>query len=250
VGGFLFKLILSMDPIKRTQFLRSMSPTEIDTWHETRIKDLWRVFRIMGEFVEGFERLSEVGPCVSIFGSARTTPEHPEYELGCAVGRELVNRGFGVITGGGPGIMEAGNRGASEAGGLSVGLNIEIPNEQFSNPYIDREKSMDFDFFFVRKVMFVKYAMGFVVLPGGFGTMDELFEALTLIQTEKSTRFPVVLMGTEYWAGLVEWLRNTMLPAGKISEADPDLFHLTDDPSEAVDIIERFYKEHSLVPNF
>ncbi len=227
-----------------------MSPTEIDTWHETRIKDLWRVFRIMGEFVEGFEKLSEVGPCISIFGSARTREDHPEYQLGCAVGREVVQRGFGVITGGGPGIMEAGNRGATEAGGLSVGLNIDIPNEQFSNKYIDREKSVDFDFFFVRKVMFVKYAMGFIVLPGGFGTLDELFEALTLIQTEKSARFPVVLMGTEFWGGLVEWLRNTVLPAGKISEKDPALFHLTDSAEEAVDIIEAFYKEHALTPNF
>ena len=239
-----------MDPRKRSQFLRSMSPTEIDTWHETRIRDLWRVFRIMGEFVDGFEKLSEIGPCVSIFGSARTKPDHPEYQLAVDVAKELVRRGFGVITGGGPGIMEAGNKGANEAGGVSVGLNIEIPHEQHNNPYIDPDKSINFDFFFVRKVMFVKYAMGFIVMPGGFGTLDELFEALTLIQTSKAARFPVVLVGTKFWGGLVDWLRNTMLVEGKISEGDPDLFHVTDSASDAVDIVERFYHEHSMVPNF
>ena len=227
-----------------------MSPTEIDTWHETRIRDLWRVFRIMGEFVEGFEKLSEIGPCVSIFGSARTKPDHPEYQLAVDVAQELVKRGFGVITGGGPGIMEAGNKGAREAGGVSVGLNIVIPHEQAGNPYVDPDKSIDFDFFFVRKVMFVKYAMGFIVMPGGFGTLDELFEALTLIQTQKSTRFPVVLVGSSYWGGLVDWLRNTMLAEGKISPGDPELFHVTDTASDAVDIVERFYREHSMVPNF
>ncbi|MFT5142527.1 MAG: hypothetical protein ACI80V_001699 [Rhodothermales bacterium] len=239
-----------MDPLKRSQFLRSMSPTEIDTWHETRIKDLWRVFRIMGEFVDGFEKLSEIGPCVSIFGSARTKPDHPEYEMASQVARELVGRGFGVITGGGPGIMEAGNKGAHEAGGVSVGLNIEIPHEQNSNPFIDADKNINFDFFFVRKVMFVKYAMGFIVMPGGFGTLDELFEALTLIQTQKATQFPVVLVGTKYWGGLLDWIRNTMVVEGKVSPGDPDLFHLTDSPTEAVDIVERFYKERSMVPNF
>ncbi|MBO6576698.1 MAG: TIGR00730 family Rossman fold protein [Rhodothermales bacterium] len=239
-----------MDPRKRSQFLRSMSPTEIDTWHETRIRDLWRVFRIMGEFVDGFEKLSEVGPCVSIFGSARTKPDHPEYQQAVDLAKELVRRGFGVITGGGPGIMEAGNKGANEAGGVSVGLNIVIPHEQSGNIYVDSDKSIDFDFFFVRKVMFVKYAMGFIVMPGGFGTLDELFEALTLIQTQKSTRFPVVLVGSSYWGGLVDWLHETMLADGKISPGDPDLFHVTDSVSEAVDIVERFYREHSMVPNF
>ena len=227
-----------------------MSPTEIDTWHETRIRDLWRVFRIMGEFVDGFEKLSEVGPCVSIFGSARTKPDHPEYQQAVDLAKELVRRGFGVITGGGPGIMEAGNKGANEAGGVSVGLNIVIPHEQSGNIYVDSDKSIDFDFFFVRKVMFVKYAMGFIVMPGGFGTLDELFEALTLIQTQKSTRFPVVLVGSSYWGGLVDWLHETMLADGKISPGDPDLFHVTDSVSEAVDIVERFYREHSMVPNF
>jgi len=161
-----------------------------------------------------------------------------------------VERGFGVITGGGPGIMEAANRGASEAGGVSVGLNINIPHEQSANPYIDKDALVSFDFFFVRKVMFVKYAQGFIVLPGGFGTMDELFEALTLIQTDKATRFPVVLMGTSFWGGLVDWIRNTLLDRGKISEEDIDLFKVTDDPVEAVDIVERFYRERAMTPNF
>jgi len=221
-----------------------------DAWQDVRIKDLWRVFRIMGEFVDGFETLSEVGPCVSIFGSARTGPGTPNYELGCQVARALVNRGFGVISGGGPGIMEAANKGAQEAGGTSVGLNINIPHEQHNNPYIDKDKLVNFDFFFVRKVMFVKYAQGFVVLPGGFGTMDELFEALTLIQTDKSSRFPVVLMGTEFWSGLLEWIRNTMLAAGNIAEKDLALFHLTDDPEEAAGIIHDFYEHRTMRPNF
>ncbi len=239
-----------MDPIERSEFLRAMSPSDIDAWHETRIRDMWRVFRIMGEFVEGFETLSRVGPCVSVFGSARTEEGSEEYELGRRLGARLVERGFGVITGGGPGIMEAANRGAHEAGGVSVGLNINIPHEQTANPYIDREALVSFDFFFVRKVMFVKYAQGFIVLPGGFGTMDELFEALTLIQTQKATRFPVVLMGTSFWKGLVAWIRETLLARGKISEGDLDLFTVTDDPDEAVDVVERFYLERSMTPNF
>jgi hypothetical protein len=239
-----------MDPIERSEFLRAMSPSDIDAWHETRIRDLWRVFRIMGEFVEGFETLSRVGPCVSVFGSARIRPGSDDYELGRRLGARLVERGFGVITGGGPGIMEAANRGAREAGGVSVGLNINIPHEQAANPYIDGDALVSFDFFFVRKVMFVKYAQGFIVLPGGFGTMDELFEALTLIQTQKATRFPVVLMGTSHWKGLVSWIREVMLEGGKISEGDLDLFTLTDDPHEAVDVVERFYRERAMTPNF
>jgi len=239
-----------MDPIQRSEFLQAMSPADIDAWHEMRIRDLWRVFRIMGEFVEGFETMSRMGPCVSVFGSARTRPGSADYELGRRVGSRLAERGFGVITGGGPGIMEAANRGAREAGGVSVGLNINIPHEQVANPYIDGESLVNFDFFFVRKVMFVKYAQGFIVLPGGFGTLDELFEALTLIQTEKATRFPVVLVGTEYWGELVTWIRRTMLAQGKISEKDMDLFTLTDDPVEAVDVVERFYREHAMTPNF
>ncbi|HAY36552.1 MAG TPA: TIGR00730 family Rossman fold protein, partial [Bacteroidetes bacterium] len=219
-------------PISRPE----SSSNGYDAWQDARIKDLWRVFRVMGEFVEGFETLSEVGPAVSIFGSARTDPSHPNYQMGCDVASELVKRGFGIISGGGPGIMEAANKGARDAEGISVGLNINIPREQFSNPYIDPDRLVNFDFFFVRKVMFVKYAQGFVVLPGGFGTMDELFEALTLIQTEKSSQFPVVLMGSSFWGGLIDWLKNTMLEAGNIAEKDLDLFRITDDPVEAADL--------------
>jgi uncharacterized protein (TIGR00730 family) len=227
------------------------SPTNgYDAWQDARIKDLWRVFRIMGEFVEGFETLSKVGPAVSIFRSARTKPDHPDYELGCTVAKALVKKGFGIISGGGPGIMEAANKGAKESGGISVGLNINIPHEQSSNPYIDSDRLVNFDFFFVRKVMFVKYAQGFVVLPGGFGTMDELFEALTLIQTNKSDRFPIVLMGIDFWSGLIDWLKNTMATRGNIHLNDLDLFYLTDDAQDAADHIAKFHTEHAMTPNF
>ncbi len=231
-------------------FPGKLNETEVLAWQEGRITDLWRVFRIMSEFVEGFEMMSRLGPCVSIFGSARTKPGDPAYALAVEIARELVARRFGVITGGGPGIMEAANKGAFEAKGCSVGLAIDLPREQKPNPYISREMMIEFDYFFVRKTMFVKYAQGFIVLPGGFGTMDELFEALTLIQTEKVTPFPVVLMGTSYWHGLVEWLREAVLETGAISPEDLDLFKLCDDPKEAVDIIDAFYKENMLVPNF
>ena len=227
-----------------------MSPQEAMAWQQSQVKDLWRVFRIMSEFVEGFETLSRLGPSVSVFGSARTQPGHAYYEMARAVAAELVKRDYGVITGGGPGIMQAANQGAHEAGGISVGLNIEIPHEQAGNEYIDPDRLINFDFFFVRKVMFIKYAQGFIVLPGGFGTMDELFEALTLIQTGKSTRFPVVLVGTDFWSGLVDWLKRTMLEAGNISPRNLDLFRLTDDPVEAVEIVDAFYREHALSPNF
>lgn len=228
----------------------SMSDGELHAWHQIHTRDMWRIFRIMSEFVDGFDKLSRLGPCVSVFGSARTTPDHPYYRLGEQVGRRLVERDYGVITGGGPGIMEAANKGARDAGGMSIGLNIVVPHEQEGNPYVDRDKSIDFNFFFVRKVMFVKYAMGFIVLPGGYGTMDELFESLTLIQTGKSTRFPVVLLGREFWGGLVKWLTESVLSAGHISARDPSLFTLTDDPTEAVEIIDAFYREHAMVPNF
>lgn len=227
-----------------------MSHQELGAWNESAVKDLWRIFRIMSEFVEGFEKMSRVGPCVTVFGSARTRPDHPYYQMGVDVGRQLVRRNFGVITGGGPGIMEAANKGAREENGVSVGLNIVIPHEQEANPYVDRDKLINFDFFFVRKVMFAKYCQGFIVLPGGFGTMDELFESLTLIQTGKSTRFPVILMGKAFWSGMVNWLTDEVLAAGNISESDPDLFNLTDDVEEAVSIIESFYREHAITPNF
>ena len=194
-------------------------------------KEAWRVFRIMGEFVEGFERMGDIGTGVSIFGSARTSPGDPEYEACVETARLLGEAGFPIITGGGPGIMEAANKGAQAAGVPSVGCNIELPFEQASNPYLDH--SIDFRYFFVRKTMFVKYACAFVIFPGGFGTMDELFEALTLIQTNKVRDFPVVLWGSDYWSGLMAWLRGTMLPGGKIAPDDLDLMLVTDDPAEA-----------------
>ncbi len=232
------------------QINRQMSDKEREAWQTKSVKDLWRIFRIQSEFVEGFETMSEIGPSVSIFGSARTQPDNPYYTMGVEVAEELVRRGYGVITGGGPGIMEAGNKGARNMEGASIGLNIELPHEQGHNPYIDPDKLINFHFFFVRKTIFVKYSQGFIVLPGGFGTLDELFESLTLIQTRKITKFPVVLMGASYWTGLVDWLRDTMLAEGNISEKDLHLFKITDDPVEAVDIVDEFYKEHSLSPNF
>ncbi|MFF6957987.1 MULTISPECIES: TIGR00730 family Rossman fold protein [unclassified Streptomyces] len=194
--------------------------------------DPWRVMRIQSEFVEGFGALAELGPAVSVFGSARTPVDSREYAAGVRIGRALTEAGFAVITGGGPGAMEAANKGALEAGGISVGLGIELPFEQGLNSYVDI--GVNFRYFFVRKTMFVKYARGFVVLPGGFGTLDELFEALTLVQTKKVTRFPIVLFGTEYWGGLVSWIRSTLVAGGKASEADLELFHVTDDVDEAV----------------
>lgn len=227
-----------------------MSVEEELSWQRERTKDTWRIFRIMSEFVEGFERMAEIGPGVSVFGSARAQPGSQYYELAVEVGEELAKRGFAVITGGGPGIMEAANKGANEAGGVSVGLNIALPHEQSSNAYIDSDKSLDFEYFFARKTMFVKYAQGYVVLPGGFGTMDELFESLTLIQTEKTKRFPVVLMGSAYWTDLVNWITDRLAADGYISPDDPGLFSLTDDPHEAVDIIETFVNKAGVKPNF
>ncbi len=232
------------------QLNRQMTDEEREAWQTKSVKDLWRIFRIQSEFVEGFETMSEIGPSVSIFGSARTQPDNAYYQMGVEVAEELVRRGYGVITGGGPGIMEAGNKGARNMEGASIGLNIELPHEQGHNPYIDPDKLINFHFFFVRKTIFVKYSQGFIVLPGGFGTLDELFESLTLIQTRKISKFPVVLMGASYWTGLVDWLRDTMLAEGNIGDKDLHLFKITDDPKEAVDIVDEFYKEHSLAPNF
>jgi uncharacterized protein (TIGR00730 family) len=194
--------------------------------------DPWRVMRIQSEFVEGFGALAELGPAVSVFGSARTQPGTPYYEIAADVGRRLVEEGYAVITGGGPGAMEAANKGARDAGGASVGLGIELPFEQGLNEYVNL--GVNFRYFFARKTMFVKYAQGFIVLPGGFGTLDELFEAVTLVQTQKVTSFPIVLMGTAYWGGLFDWLRGTVLDAGTVSSRDVDLLHLTDDVDEAV----------------
>jgi uncharacterized protein (TIGR00730 family) len=213
----------------------------------------WTMFKVLAEFVEGFETMNRLGPCISIFGSARTKPEHPNYVLAVDIARRLVRSGFGVITGGGPGIMEAANKGAAIENGLSVGLNIDLPFEQSHNPFIDEDKNLNHRYFFVRKVMFVKYAQAFVIFPGGFGTMDELFELLTLIQTDKITRVPVILVGTEFWSGLLDWIKGTMLEkAHNIKEADLDLIPVTDDPEEVVRFISEFYegeRESRLRPN-
>lgn len=220
-------------------------------WNEKKTNDSWALFKIMGEFVNGFEKMSQIGPCVSIFGSARTKPDNKYYKLAIKVASKIVEHGYGVITGGGPGIMEAGNKGASIAGGTSVGLNIDLPFEQHDNPYIDSDKSLDFDYFFVRKVMFVKYSQGFVVMPGGFGTLDELFEAITLIQTNKIEKFPIILVGTEFWEGIMDWVKSTLLDKFEnISPKDLDLIHLVDDENEVIDILDSFYKKFDLSPNF
>ena len=219
-------------------------------WNEIKTNDSWAIFKIMGEFVNGFEKMSAIGPCVTIFGSARTQADTQYYDLTVDVAKKISEAGYGIITGGGPGIMEAGNRGAHLAGGTSVGLNIDLPFEQHDNPYIDEDKSLDFDYFFVRKVMFVKYSQGFVVLPGGFGTLDELFEAITLIQTNKIGRFPIILVGTDFWTGLLEWIKGTMLDAGNISSSDLDLIRVVDSADEVVSLIDSFYKGHMLSPNF
>jgi len=219
-------------------------------WNEIKANDSWAIFKIMGEFVNGFEKMSAMGPCVSIFGSARTREDGKFYKLAINIARKVTQAGYGIITGGGPGIMEAGNRGAHLAGGTSVGLNIDLPFEQHDNPYIDEDKCLDFDYFFVRKVMFVKYSQGFIVLPGGFGTLDELFEAITLIQTNKIGKFPIILVGSEFWQGLLDWLKTTMLEAGNISPTDLDLIMIADTEDEVVDLINAFYKGHTLSPNF
>jgi uncharacterized protein (TIGR00730 family) len=220
------------------------------TWNEIRTNDSWAIFKIMAEFVEGFERLSKIGPCVSIFGSARTKPDHKYYKLAESIAYELTQSGYGVVTGGGPGIMEAGNKGAARGKGTSVGLNIELPFEQNDNPYIDSDKSLDFDYFFVRKVMFVKYSQGFVVMPGGFGTMDELFEAMTLIQTKKIGKFPIVLVGRKFWSGLIDWVKNTLVEEGNISPKDLELISIVDTEEEVLEVINTFYKKYNLTPNF
>ena len=221
------------------------------TWNEIKTNDSWAIFKIMSEFVDGYEKLSRIGPCVSVFGSARTKSDNKYYKLAEDISYKLTQNGYGVITGGGPGIMEAGNKGARRGGGVSVGLNIELPFEQHDNPYIDKDKNLEFDYFFVRKVMFVKYAQGFVAMPGGFGTLDELFEAITLIQTNKIGKFPIVLVGSEFWNGILDWIKSTMLSKYKnISKKDLDLFSIVDSSDDVIDIINNFYKKHHLRPNF
>lgn len=219
-------------------------------WQEIRTNDTWSIFKIMAEFVEGYEKLSKIGPCVSIFGSARTQPDNQYYELAEEIACKIAGEGYGIITGGGPGIMEAANKGAQKAGGKSVGVNIHLPFEQHPNPYIDHDKSITFDYFFVRKTVFIKYSQGFVVLPGGFGTLDEFFEALTLIQTGKIGRFPIILAGKDYWQGLYDWICTTMLKNGNISKEDLELFKLAGTADEVVAHINDFYSRYLLKPNF
>ncbi|NOY37640.1 MAG: TIGR00730 family Rossman fold protein [Chlorobi bacterium] len=224
---------------------------EEKSWQEIKTSDSWQVFKILSEFVEGFEKLSRIGPCVSVFGSARTGPENKYFKLAEEIAFKLTRKGYGVITGGGPGIMEAANMGAKKGRGKSVGINIALPFEQEANIFIDPDKLITFDHFFVRKVMFMKYAQGFIVLPGGFGTFDELFEAITLIQTGKIGRFPIVLVGTSYWTGLIDWIKEVMLEKEKnIREKDLDLFKLVDTADEAVHEIDHFYSQYLLSPNF
>ena len=221
------------------------------SWNEIKTEDSWRIFKIMSEFVEGFEKLSRIGPCVSIFGSARTPPEHKYYKMADEIAYKLTQLGYGIITGGGPGIMEAANLGAMRGKGRSVGLNINLPFEQSANLFIDPDKLITFDHFYVRKTMFMKYAQGFIALPGGFGTMDELFEALTLIQTEKIGQFPIVLVGQSFWEGLVNWMKEVMLQKHSyINVADLDIFTIADDADDAVEIINKFYSKYLLSPNF
>jgi uncharacterized protein (TIGR00730 family) len=224
---------------------------EEKTWNEIHTTDSWRVFKIISEIVEGFEKLARIGPCVSIFGSARTKQNDKYYILAEDIAFKLTQNGYGVITGGGPGIMEAANKGASRGKGKSVGINIDLPFEQRPNQYIDADKLITFDYFFIRKLMFMKYAQGFIVLPGGFGTFDELFEAMTLIQTKKIGKFPIILVGTKYWSGLIEWIKDEMLAeCHNIHEEDLNLFTLVDTSDEAVDNIVRFYSRYLLSPNF
>lgn len=225
-------------------------PLKYKSWNDIRIHDSWALFKIMAEFVDGFDALAKIGPCVSIFGSARTKPGTKYYDLAEETAYQLTQNGYGVITGGGPGIMEAANKGAHRGEGKSVGLNIELPFEQNGNPYIDNDKLLNFDYFFVRKVMFVKYSQGFIVLPGGFGTLDELFEAITLIQTKKIGQFPIILIGSKFWAGLIEWIKESLLEEGNISPEDLDLMKIVDTPEEAVAEINDFYDKFRLSPNF
>lgn len=212
--------------------------------------DSWKVFRIISEFVDGFENMTNLGPSVSIFGSARIRPEHPYYKLGVDVAQHIAKKGFAIITGGGPGLMEAANKGAQAANGNSCGLNIDLPMESAANPFIDAKYNLRFRYFFVRKVMFIRYAQGYVFLPGGFGTLDELFEALTLIQTQKIQPFPIYMLGKTYWEGLMDWIKDKMLSEQCISPEDLNLIHLTDDPEEVANGIERHYQRERTLRNF
>jgi len=228
-----------------------MNAMKRKTWTEIKSDDSWALFKIMSEFVEGYESLRRIGPRVSIFGSARTDATEPQYlQAATDIAEKLTKKGFGIITGGGPGIMEAANKGAQKGSGPSVGLNIDLPFEQSSNPYIDPDKNLNFDYFFARKVMFVKYSQAFVVMPGGFGTLDELFEAITLVQTGKIDRFPIILYGAEFWEGLKNWVDSTLKGTGKISPNDTDLIRIANGADQVVEIIEDFYQEKGYTTNF
>jgi uncharacterized protein (TIGR00730 family) len=219
-------------------------------WSEIKANDSWALFKIMAEFVTGYEKMSRIGPCISVFGSARTPVDHPEYQLASEIAELIVKSGLGVITGGGPGIMEAANLGAKKGGGTSVGLNINLPFEQKHNEYIDEDKLMNFEYFFVRKVMFIKYSQGFVVMPGGLGTLDELFEALTLIQTEKIKKFPILLVGKEFWSGMLDWIKSVLIKEHKIDLHDLDLIQVVDTKEQVLEQLEKFYKQEYFKPNF
>ncbi len=220
-------------------------------WEFTKKDDSWSIFKIMGEFVEGYEKLSAIGPCISIFGSARTKPDNKYYKLAEDIASEIVTRGYGIITGGGPGIMEAANKGANKKKGKSVGLCINIPLEETENKYIDKDKQLNFDYFFVRKVMFIRYAQGFVFMPGGFGTLDEFFESITLIQTYKSEKYPIILVGSEFWGGIIDWIKKTvLLENNNISEEDLKLFKIADTKEEVVTILQEFHNNNEFSPNF
>ena len=220
-------------------------------WNELKTNNSWMLFKIMGEFVEGFEKMGLHNPCISIFGSARTSKDHADYQWASEIAQRIVQMGFGVITGGGPGIMEAANKGAQKAGGASVGLTIDLPFEENHNQYIDKDRMINFDYFFVRKVMFVKYAQAFVVLPGGFGTLDELMEAITLIQTSKIKKIPIILVGTSFWSGLIDWLKQTLYERNQtISKKDFDIFTCVDSPDEVIDLLKKHYSDSDTGPNF
>ena len=228
-----------------------MSVSKNKKWNEIKTNDSWSIFKIMGEFVEGYEKLSAIGPCISIFGSARTKPEDKYYKLAEEIAAEIVDRGYGVITGGGPGIMEAANKGANKKNGKSVGLCIKLPFEDTNNKFIDKDKELNFDYFFVRKVMFVRYAQGFVVMPGGFGTLDEVFEAITLIQTHKVEKFPIILVSSEFWSGMLDWIKETLLKENNnISSKDLELIKIADTKEDVMDILEEFHNNYKFSPNF
>lgn len=240
--------MIEKEDISEDQLIREAF--EQKNWNEIKTYDSWQIFKIMAEFVDGFEKLGRIGPCVTVFGSARVKPNSKYYKLAEEVAYLLTKKGFGIISGGGPGIMEAANKGAHFSGGRSVGLNIALPFEQTSNPFIDADKLLTFDYFFVRKVMFMKYSQGYIVMPGGFGTLDELFEAITLIQTHKMVRFPIVMVVKSYWEGLFRWLSSTLMEEHHINPDDLKIFKLVDTAEEAVQVIEDFYQKYALKPNF